>query len=197
MQELTVVTQKRYRCRHIHAAGHQCGSPALRHEHFCYYHHATRRPAPPAGKFRHLDAAEPFVLPVVVEDRTSALLVASQLLSRIASNDLDPTRAGKLLYNLQIITALLPPEPRPAAATGESPEPAQEPQPLVEDLVYDETHGILAPILELPPLPSPTRRGRIHPAPSPAPVLQTTRLAPLPSEVLPSADPPRFAHPAS
>jgi hypothetical protein len=37
--ELVTVIQRRYRCRHIHAAGHQCGSPALRNEHFCYYHH--------------------------------------------------------------------------------------------------------------------------------------------------------------
>jgi hypothetical protein len=148
--ELVTVIQKRYRCRHIHAAGHQCGSPALRNEHFCYYHHTTRRPAPAAGKFRHLDAAEPFTLPIV-EDRTSALLVASQLLSRIASNDLDHTRAGKMLYNLQIITALLPREPRPAPAIPESnAEPVQK-LPLVEDLVLDETHGLLAPIAEIPP----------------------------------------------
>ena len=155
--ELTEVIQKRYRCRHIHAAGHQCGSPALRNEHFCYYHHTTRRPAPAAGKFRHLDAAEPFILPVV-EDRTSALLVASHLLSRIASNDLDPVRAGKLLYNLQIITALLPREPRPdAAIPAATPEPAQTPPPLVEDLVLDETHGMIAPIAEiLPPEPATT-----------------------------------------
>jgi hypothetical protein len=148
MQELTEVIQKRYRCRHIHAAGHQCGSPALRHEHFCYYHHTTRRPAPADRKFRYIDAGEPFVLPVV-EDRTSALQVASHLLSRIASNDLDPTRAGKLLYCLQIIGGFLPREPRPAAAA--TPEPTPKPQPLVEDLVLDQTHGLLAPLTELLP----------------------------------------------
>jgi hypothetical protein len=155
MQELTEVTQKRYRCRHIHAAGHRCGSPALRREHFCYYHHTTRRPAPPNRQFRYIDAAEPFTLPTV-EDRTSALSVASQLLSRIASNDLDPTRAGKLLYNLQIVTALLPQEPRPAAtrqpaaAPTPAPEPTPQPEPLVEDAILDETHGLLAPIAEIP-----------------------------------------------
>jgi hypothetical protein len=173
--ELTEVIQKRYRCRHIHAAGHQCGSPALRNEHFCYYHHTTRRPAPAAGKFRHLDAAEPFILPVV-EDRTSALLVASQLLSRIASNDLDPVRAGKLLYNLQIITALLPREPRPdAAIPAATPEPAQTPPPLVEDLVLDETHGMIAPIAEiLPPEPATT-------TPQPPPATSNLQLSSPPS----------------
>ena len=163
MQELATVTQTRFRCRHIHAAGHQCGSPALRHEHFCYYHHATRRPAAAGPKFRHLDAAEPFTIPIV-EDRVSALQVASQILSRIASNDLDPTRAGKLIYCLQIITAFLPKEPRAnatnrtnaatpnraaAAAASESPEPKPTPEPLVEEIVLDEIHGPIAPLTEL------------------------------------------------
>ena len=160
MQELATVTQTRFRCRHIHAAGHQCGSPALRQEHFCYYHHATRRPASAGPKFRHLDAAEPFTIPIV-EDRVSALQVASQILSRIASNDLDPTRAGKLIYCLQIITAFLPPEPRAnatnrtkaataaAAAASESHETAPIPEPLVEEIVLDEIHGPIAPLTEL------------------------------------------------
>ncbi|RSL15183.1 hypothetical protein EDE15_0661 [Edaphobacter aggregans] len=34
---------KRYQCRHIFTDGHSCGSPCLRHEDFCYYHHTTRR----------------------------------------------------------------------------------------------------------------------------------------------------------
>ncbi|HEY6374724.1 MAG TPA: hypothetical protein VIX90_04285, partial [Edaphobacter sp.] len=37
---------KRYQCRHIFTEGRRCGSPSLRHEDFCYYHHTTRRPAP-------------------------------------------------------------------------------------------------------------------------------------------------------
>jgi len=90
MSESTEV-QKRFRCRHILTSGRACKSPALRNEQFCCYHHATRRPAPALGKFRHLNAAEPFILPVV-EDRASALLVASLILSRIPSNDLDYIR---------------------------------------------------------------------------------------------------------
>ena len=47
MQASTTETQpKRYQCRHIHTQGHRCGSPALRGELFCYYHHTTRKPAP-------------------------------------------------------------------------------------------------------------------------------------------------------
>ena len=43
--EPTQTTIKRFLCRHIHTSGSRCGSPALRGESFCYYHHTTRRPA--------------------------------------------------------------------------------------------------------------------------------------------------------
>jgi hypothetical protein len=155
LSEPVIITQSRHQCRHIHAKGNQCGSPALRGEHFCYFHHTTRRPRQ-AGKFKYINAQEPFELPVV-EDRASALSVAAQLLSRIASNDLDVSRAGRLLYNLQILIALMPKEPRASAET--SPAPA-----LVDDAVFDETHGLIAALpepaaqatTEEPPPPNPS-----------------------------------------
>ena len=151
LAERTTITQKRFQCRHVHATGRQCGSAALRKEQFCYFHHTTRH-TKKTGGFRYLDATEPFELPIV-EDRASALSAAAQILCRIASNDLDLGRAGKLLYNLQLLNALLPPE---KAAPESTPQPAPSPQPLVEDrvlveeLVLDETHGLIAPITELP-----------------------------------------------
>ena len=144
---LVTVTQKRFQCRHVHAAGHQCGSPALRNEEFCYFHHTTRRPKPPAGKFRYLDAHEPFELPIV-EDLPSALSVAARILCRVASNDLDHERAGKLLYNLQIITSIIDKASRAAAKAGA----VARPEPL-EELVADEAHGLIAPITEYVPAP--------------------------------------------
>jgi hypothetical protein len=168
LAELTTITQKRFQCRHIHAAGRQCGSPALRNEEFCYFHHTTRR-RKKTGGFRYLDATEPFELPLV-EDRASALSAAAQIFCRIASNDLDLGRAGKLLYNLQILTTFLPPEKAAVILSGArsaqskdpdtpkpapSPQPLAEEQPLVEELVLDETHGLIAPITELP-LPNPS-----------------------------------------
>ncbi len=36
--------RKPYLCRHIFVDGHQCGSRALRGQHFCYYHYAHRTP---------------------------------------------------------------------------------------------------------------------------------------------------------
>jgi GTP cyclohydrolase II len=172
---------KRFQCRHILPAGRRCRSASLRGEQFCYYHHTTRRPAPTAGKFRYLDAAEPFPLPII-EDRTSALLVASQILCRIASNDLDPTRAGRLLYGLQVIACFLPGQPRPLSVTRNFSSSAPEdnaPGALVEDLILDSDLGPIAPIAELPAHKDheESRRslfvemldGLIHPAPEPGP----------------------------
>jgi hypothetical protein len=34
-------------CHHIFPDGHRCGSPHLRRETLCYFHHPTRRHAPP------------------------------------------------------------------------------------------------------------------------------------------------------
>jgi hypothetical protein len=151
---------RHYQCRHIFTDGHRCGSPALRNEPFCYYHHTSRRPAPSTRQHRYIDAAEPFTLPIV-EDRASALLVASLLLSRIASNDLDTDRAGRLISGLRATIACLPRQPR--SAPSAQPRPAPTPQTnliddpiddLIDDLILDEAHGPLAPIAELP-IPAP------------------------------------------
>jgi hypothetical protein len=142
--------RRRYLCRHVFADGHRCGSPALRRQNFCFYHHAGRRPAPAPGKFRYLDATEPLTLSIV-EDRASALLAASLILSRIASNDLDHARAGRLIADLRVIATLLPREPRLTAADAAAAKQSAASQPLLEDLILDETHGLIAPITELPP----------------------------------------------
>jgi hypothetical protein len=75
----TQITTTRYVCRHIRTTGHRCGSPALRNEDFCYFHHTTRRPAP-SPKFIPPDAA--FDLPRF-EDRASIQLGQIRGLSRL------------------------------------------------------------------------------------------------------------------
>lgn len=144
--ELVTVTQKRYRCRHIHASGSQCGSPALRNEPFCYHHHTTRRPKA-ATRRPHTDEPQPFDLPLV-EDRASALAAASRILQLIAANDIEPARAGKLLYNLQLITKLLPRE-----SASEPDLAAPPPTVLVTEIVEDEVHGLIASQTEMPSTP--------------------------------------------
>ncbi len=129
-------------CRHIFPDGHRCGSPSLRHEHFCYYHHTTRaqfkRPEDPgAPRYR-----EPFTLPII-EDRTSLQTALNQILQGIVTSELDCKRAGLLLYGLQIAVQLLP-KPKPTAQTPASPE--ADP---ITDPILDSEHRLLAPIATL------------------------------------------------
>ena len=103
---------KRYQCRHIFTDGRRCGSPSLRHEELCYYHHTTRRPVEkPRTREPHFDLPLP-------EDRSAIQSAIGQVLQRIAANEIDPKRAGLLLYGLQIASLNLPakpPQPNPAA----------------------------------------------------------------------------------
>jgi hypothetical protein len=124
-------TPVRFQCRHILASGRRCASPSLRHEAFCYFHHASRRPIPQSEIQARRGHQSTFTLPSL-EDRTSIQLALHQILTRIASNDLDPKRAGLLLYGLQIAASNLPKEPA-----------VQPPQ--IEEILYDETHGPIAP----------------------------------------------------
>jgi hypothetical protein len=120
-----------YQCRHIFTGGRRCGSPCLRNEHFCYFHHATRRPVENAAARKSRLGTFEFTWP---EDRAALQVSLCQVLERIASNDLDPKRAGLLLYGLQIASQNLP------RATAEA-----KPAPFVEEVELDETYGPLAP----------------------------------------------------
>jgi hypothetical protein len=128
-------TPKRFQCRHIFTDGHRCGSPCLRGEDLCYYHHTTRKPAPrprtPAGKARR--AAFEIPLP---EDRSAIQHSIGQVLQRIAANDIDPRRAGLLLYGLQIASLNLP---KPSATQPE----------IVEETTSHPELGTLAPPAEV------------------------------------------------
>src|SRR3984885_13191785 len=100
----------RYQCRHIFTDGRRCASPSLRQENFCYFHHTTRKPIDPeTQKERRRITARlsEFPLPLP-EDRSAIQASIGMILQRIASNDLDPRRAGLLLYGLQIASLNLP-----------------------------------------------------------------------------------------
>ena len=135
MRDTTEAT-KQYQCRHIFTDGHRCGSICLRGEPFCYYHHTTRKPAPRQS----LGSRASFDLPLP-EDRSAIQSAIGMVLQRIASNDLDPKRAGLLLYGLQIASLNLP-KFQPLA------KPATELQ-TVEEITIDPTLGVLAPRTEV------------------------------------------------
>ena len=143
----------RLQCRHIHTDGRRCASPTLRGpagpENFCYYHHTTRVPIRETRTHRaDLDSRQArlasFDLPLP-EDRSAIQHAIGQILIRIAANQLDPRRAGLLLYGLQIASLNLPKIAAPTPAEANYPDPTL----YVDEVGEDPTHGPLAPVFEI------------------------------------------------
>lgn len=103
---------KRVLCHHLNTTGSCCGSPALRGEQFCYFHHPTRRPPRPAGRKPrpHVFHWKP------IEDRPSIQRALAKVVSRAISGRLDYDRARFLVHILQIINQHIDGDARPLAA---------------------------------------------------------------------------------
>jgi len=150
--------ETRFQCRHILTDGHRCKSPCLKaagggeaeHEPFCYFHHTTRHPV--TGLKARRARQSTFEMPLI-EDRSAIQAALGEVLARIASNDLDPRRAGLLLYGLQIATLTLSPDERVSSGSTRNSSRSrhfQEPDHIatVEEVIDHPTLGPLAP--ELP-----------------------------------------------
>jgi len=90
-------------CNHVFEDGHQCGSPALRGERHCYFHHPSRKPVkdPYARRSRRgFQITAP-------TNHQELMHVLNEVLQRLASNKLDVHRAGLILYNLQLTAQYL------------------------------------------------------------------------------------------
>ena len=122
--------ETRFQCRHVYTDGHRCGSPALKEENFCYFHHTSRRPIQDPARRRRRQSRFSVPLP---EDRSAIQLTIGQVLQKLANNDLDPRRAGLLLYGLQIASLNLPKH-----------DPKADPIEPVNEIVTDPTHGAIA-----------------------------------------------------
>jgi hypothetical protein len=85
-------------CQHTFPDAHHCGSPAMRGERFCYYHHPTRRPVQDTSARR---ARRGFTIATPTDPATLQQAL-HQVIRRLAANQLDVHRAGLLLYSLQI-----------------------------------------------------------------------------------------------
>ncbi|WP_035348397.1 hypothetical protein [Edaphobacter aggregans] len=93
-----------YQCHHIFPDNARCGSPRMRNEQFCYFHHDSRRPVVrPEQRIARRSTFSLFT-PTSHDSIQESL---GELLIRIAANDIDPRRAGLLLYCLQIASANL------------------------------------------------------------------------------------------
>ena len=94
------------RCQYIHAAGTQCGSPALRNERFCYYHKDNRPKPIEYSAAGELPAIGDFMLPVF-EDAHSIQAALRHVMQLLLQRRIDPKTAGLLFYAMQIASTNL------------------------------------------------------------------------------------------
>jgi len=94
------------RCQHLKINGTQCGSPALKRNHYCYFHKRWQeaRIVLNANRARRGHAA--LDLPVL-EDANSIQVSLMQIMRLILSGQIDPKTAGLLLYALQTASSNL------------------------------------------------------------------------------------------
>jgi hypothetical protein len=93
------------RCRHIKVNGTQCGSPALRHKNFCFYHQQDR-PLTVECYSEGPYATGEIALPVF-EDAHSIQTVIRQVVQMVLQKRLERKTASLLLYALQIASSNL------------------------------------------------------------------------------------------
>ncbi|WP_348262959.1 hypothetical protein P8935_00025 [Telmatobacter sp. DSM 110680] len=87
-------------CRHILPTGFKCKSPALRDQHFCYFHNTARRFAAVSTT-----SAEPLLFPSI-EDTGGVQIALNQVLRGLGARRIDPRHAGLFFYGLQIASKL-------------------------------------------------------------------------------------------
>jgi hypothetical protein len=83
------------RCTHIKVTGHRCGSPALRGEHFCYFHARLIK----GVRFRVDARVNPSAL---LEDPESIQVAIMDITTQLIDNSIDWRRASLIIRALQI-----------------------------------------------------------------------------------------------
>ncbi len=92
------------RCRHIKPNGIRCGSPAVRDQVYCYFHHVYRDHESDRQPFRPDPTGALWNLPLL--ENADGIQMAIQLvLDSVLANKMDLKRASILLYGLQTAAA--------------------------------------------------------------------------------------------
>jgi hypothetical protein len=94
------------RCQHLKINGTQCGSPALRRNHYCYFHKNWQETRIVLNANRARRARAVLDLPVL-EDANSVQVSLMQVMRLILNGQLDSKTAGLLLYALQTASSNL------------------------------------------------------------------------------------------
>lgn len=84
------------RCQYINSDGHQCGSPALRDDNYCYFHKSWRE-----NELRRLRGLPPCLAIPDMHDENSIEGAFTELLRLMLTDQIDDARAGQLLHALQ------------------------------------------------------------------------------------------------
>jgi len=100
-------------CSHIIPAkppnrARRCGSPALRGESFCYFHHPTRAPVRNLHERRARRLARQAFTLDYPTNQDELQFVLRDLVTRLAANQIDPRRAGQIIYALQTAARGMP-----------------------------------------------------------------------------------------
>jgi hypothetical protein len=103
-------------CHHVipssdTAPAHSCGSPALRGESFCFYHHPRRKPVPnraeQQARTRERRLARRTITVALPQTHAELLGALNQVIALIAANRIDVRRANLLLTTLKAAGNLL------------------------------------------------------------------------------------------
>ena len=94
------------RCEHVKINGTQCGSPALKRNHFCYFHKRWQETRIVLNANRARRGRAALDLPVL-EDANSIQVSLMQIMRLILSGQMDTKTAGLLLYALQTASSNL------------------------------------------------------------------------------------------
>ena len=152
------------RCRHIKVNGTQCGSPALRHKNFCFYHQQNRPERVDCYYNPEEYPTGEITLPAF-EDAHSVQTVIRQVVQMVLQKRLEQKTAGLLLYALQIASSNLKrmelekPQPEqvvtdlemksesetPMATLCQTSETPASPQPRIDNSERNGNHESLPP----------------------------------------------------
>ena len=99
------------RCQHLKINGTQCGSPALRNERYCYFHHESNQTFltvddKPRARQRVRPRPVHVQLPLL-EDANSIQVALMQIMRLVLAGEIEHRTAGLLLYALQTASANL------------------------------------------------------------------------------------------
>ena len=101
-------------CWHVHANGTLCQSPALKREHYCYFHLRERQRRevlfqarqPASAAIKESDVFDTLDLPML-EDANAIQVAASTVFHALGTRQIRSRRAALMLYALQIAHANL------------------------------------------------------------------------------------------